>query len=75
MFVAAFSDMVRCWRLFQRPCKPSTLTACEEGVERCCEVMLRDGSAEVGTLDCLLIGEGVLETKVVSAKRGLGLLP
>ena len=60
IIVVAFSDMLRCWRLFPIPCKPSTLAACEEGVERCCEVVLRDGSAEAGTLGCLLIGEGAL---------------
>ena len=68
MIVAAFSDMLRCWRLFLRPCKPSTSTACEEGVECCCEVVLRDGLAEAGTLGYLLIGEEA----VVSAKKGQG---
>ena len=75
MIVAAFSNMLRCWRLFPSPCKPTTFTARKEGLEHCCEVVLRDGSADAGTLGCLLVGEGALYTKAVSAKRGLGLLP
>lgn len=60
MIVVVFFDMLCCWRFFLRFCKLLILIVCEEGVECCCEVVLRDSLVEVGILGCLLIGEGVL---------------
>jgi len=58
MIAVALPEILLCWRLFRRACKPSVSAVSERDAAHGCAVVSADESAAGEEQGCLLTGEG-----------------